>query len=137
MTASQSPQAIAPLRKRQAWNALEEHATTIRSSHLRKLFADDAERASKFTIEALGLYFDYSKNRIDGETIKLLLALADQSGLRQHLDAMFAGEKINVTEKRSVLHVALRAPKGEQIFSDGVDVVPEVHAVRDKMAVWC
>ena len=84
--------------------------------------------------EALGLYFDYSKNRITSETIRLLLELAEQSGLRQHIDAMFAGEKINVTEQRAVLHVALRAPKGEQIFADGVDVVPEVHAVLDKMA---
>ncbi len=90
--------------------------------------------ANSFTLQALGLYFDYSKNRITSETMRLLLELAEQSGLRQHIDAMFAGDKINVTEQRSVLHVALRAPKGQQIFADGVDVVPEVHAVLDKMA---
>ncbi len=133
MTTSQPQQTIAPLRQRQAWIALEEHAAKIRSSRLRQLFAEDPQRAKRFTIDTLGLYFDYSKNRITGETISLLLELAGQSGLRHHIDAMFEGKKINVTEKRSVLHVALRAPKGEKIFSDGVDVVPEVHAVLDKM----
>ena len=125
---------IVPLKSRPAWKALEEHYTTVRDLQLRQLFAADPQRASTFTLEALGLYFDYSKHRINGETLKLLVELAEQSGLRQHIDAMFRGDKINVTEKRSVLHVALRAPKGEQLFSDGIDVVPEVHAVLDKMA---
>jgi glucose-6-phosphate isomerase len=125
-----------PLRNRPAWKALEEHCAKVRNLHLRQLFAEDPERSKRFTLEALGLYFDYSKNRITSETIRLLLELAQQSGLRQHIDAMFAGDKINVTEQRAVLHVALRAPKGQQIFSDGVDVVPEVHAVLDKMAVF-
>jgi len=125
---------IVPLQERPAWNALKEHSSKVRSQHLRQLFADDPQRGERFTIESLGLYFDYSKNRITSETVKLLLELAEQSGLRQHIDAMFAGDKINITEKRSVLHVALRAPKDEQIFADGVDVVPEVHAVLDRMA---
>ena len=125
---------IVPLKSRPAWKALEEHYTTVRDLQLRQLFAADPQRASTFTLESLGLYFDYSKHRINGETQKLLIELAEQSGLRQHIDAMFRGDKINLTEKRSVLHVALRAPKGEQLFSDGIDVVPEVHAVLDKMA---
>jgi glucose-6-phosphate isomerase len=101
--------------------------------HLRQLFTEDPQRAEQFTVEAVGLYFDYSKNRITSETIRLLIELAEQSGLREHIDAMFRGEKINVTEERAVLHVALRAPKGEHIFVDGVDAVKEVHAVLDKM----
>ena len=127
---------ILPLRERPAWKALQEHCSKVRDLHLRQLFAEDSQRSERFTIEAMGLYFDYSKNRITSETIRLLVELAEQSGLRQHIDAMFKGEKINVTEQRSVLHVALRAPKGEQIFVDGVDVVPEVHAVLDKMAAF-
>jgi glucose-6-phosphate isomerase len=123
-----------PLKDQPAWNALKEHCAKLRNLHLRQLFAEDSQRGERFTIEALGLYFDYSKNRITSETTRLLLELAEQSGLRQHIDAMFAGDKINVTEQRAVLHVALRAPKGEQIFADGVDVVPEVHAVLDRMA---
>jgi glucose-6-phosphate isomerase len=119
-----------------AWKALEEHYSEVQSLHLRQLFADDPKRGEQFTLQALGLYFDYSKNRITGETMRLLLELAEQSGLRKHIDAMFAGEKINVTENRSVLHVALRAPKGSSVMSDGVDVVPEVHAVLDKMAAF-
>jgi glucose-6-phosphate isomerase len=138
MTTQQPPlirsPGIVPLRKRPAWKALEEHCAKVRDLHLRQLFAEDPERSERFTLQVLGLYFDYSKNRITSETIRLLLELAEQSGLRQHIDAMFAGEKINVTEQRAVLHVALRAPKGEQIFADGVDAVPEVHAVLDKMA---
>ena len=133
-TITQPPQTIVPLRNRPAWSALEEHYTKLRNLHLRQLFDEDPQRNQRFTLEAMGLYFDYSKNRITSETVALLIQLAEQSGLRQHIDAMFAGDKINVTEKRSVLHVALRAPKGEQIFADGVDVVPEVHAVLDKMA---
>src|SRR5665213_4455223 len=124
----------APLRERPAFKALEEHCAKVRKIHLRELFAEDPKRSEHFTLQALGLYFDYSKNRITSETMRLLLELAEQSGLRPHIDAMFAGDKINVTEQRAVLHVALRAPKGEQIFADGVDVVPEVHAVLDKMA---
>ena len=131
---------IVPLRNRPAWKALEEHYAKVRNLHLRQLFAEDPQRNETFTLEALGLYFDYSKNRITSETIRLLLELAEQSGLRQHIDAMFAGDKINVTEKRAVLHVALRAPKDAQIFAgggaDGVNVVPEVHAVLDKMAAF-
>jgi glucose-6-phosphate isomerase len=120
-----------------SWSALEAHYTnTIREAQLRQLFAEDPQRSERFTLEALGLYFDYSKHRITAETIGLLLQLAEQSGLRKHIDAMFAGEKINITENRAVLHVALRAPRGEQIFVDGQDVVPEVHAVLDKMAAF-
>ena len=138
MTIPQPPHtpshSIVPLRQRPAWNALKEHYAKVRSLHLRQLFAEDPQRGERFTLEVMGLYFDYSKNRITSETTRLLLELAEQSGLRQHIDAMFAGDKINVTEQRAVLHVALRAPKGAQIFLDGVDVVPEVHAVLDKMA---
>ena len=134
MTIPQPPSTIVPLRQRPAWNALKEHYAKVRSLHLRQLFAEDPQRGERFTLEDIGLYFDYSKNRITSETKRLLLDLAEQSGLRQHIDAMFAGDKINVTEQRAVLHVALRAPKGEQLFVDGADVVPEVHAVLDKMA---
>jgi glucose-6-phosphate isomerase len=125
---------IAPLTKRAAWKALEAHYTKVRELHLRRAFADDPKRGERMTVEAVGIYFDYSKNRITDETLKLLLQLAEESGLRARIDAMFRGEKINVTEKRAVLHVALRAPKGEMIVVDGEDVVPQVHAVLDKMA---
>jgi len=125
---------IAPLAQREAWKALAAHHDTIARLHLRKLFADDPKRGERMTAEAVGLYFDYSKNRITDETLKLLLQLADESGLRERIDAMFRGEKINVTENRAVLHVALRAPKGASIVVDGGNVVPEVHAVLDKMA---
>ena len=108
----------------------------MRSVHLRDLFSHDAERAKRFSVEAEGLFLDFSKNRITGETLSLLLDLARQSGLQGRIDAMFSGEKINITENRSVLHVALRAPKTEKIFSDGVDVVPEVHTVLDKMSAF-
>ena len=134
MTVPQTPPTIVPLRSRPAWKALEEHCAKVRNLHLRELFAEDSQRCERFTLEAMGFYFDYSKNRITSETMRLLIELAEQSGLRQHIDAMFAGDKINVTEQRAVLHVALRAPKGEQIFLDGVDVVPQVHAVLDNMA---
>jgi glucose-6-phosphate isomerase len=130
----QTPKTISPLLERPAWTALKEHYPGIGKLNLRQLFAEDSLRGERFTIEALGLYFDYSKHRITSETIRLLIELAEQSGLREHIDAMFAGEKINFTEQRAVLHVALRAPRNEQIFVDGVDVVPEVHAVLDKMA---
>src|SRR5882724_1778463 len=125
---------IAPLTQRQAWKTLEAHHKNIREFHLRKLFADDPKRGERMTVEALGLYLDYSKNRVTDETLKLLFQLAEESGLKTRIDAMFAGEKINITEKRAVLHVALRAPKGASILVDGNNVVPEVHGVLDKMA---
>jgi glucose-6-phosphate isomerase len=123
-----------PLTQRPAWQALESHYRQIRDTHLRQLFADDPGRGERLTLEAAGLYFDYSKNRITDETLRLLLALAEQAGLRARIDAMFSGEKINITESRAVLHVALRAPLGQSIVVDGQDVVPEVHAVLDKMS---
>ncbi len=125
---------IAPLTQRAAWKALENHAHQNSELNLKKLFADDPKRGDRLTVEAAGVFMDYSKNRVTDETIKLLLQLAEESGLRARIDAMFTGQKINVTEKRAVLHVALRAPKDEKIFVDGADVVPEVHAVLDKMA---
>jgi len=136
MPTAQPPATIAPLSQRPAWAELSEHFKKLSGQQLRQLFAEDSDRAERFTIDALGLYFDYSKHRITAETIRLLVELAEQSGLRQHIDAMFAGKKVNVTEHRAVLHVALRAPKGQQIFADGVDVVPEVHAVLDKMTAF-
>jgi glucose-6-phosphate isomerase len=125
---------IAPLTERQAWKALEAHYQNVRELHLRKFFADDPTRGERMTAEAVGLYLDYSKNRITDETLKLLLKLAKESGLRERIDAMFRGEKINVTENRAVLHVALRTRRGASIVVDGENVVPQVHAVLDKMA---
>ena len=125
---------IAPLTERKAWKALGAHHQNIRELHLRKLFADDPNRGERMTAEAVGLYLDYSKNRITDETLKLLLQLAEESGLRERIDAMFRGEKINITENRAVLHVALRAPRDASIVVDGENVVPQVHAVLDKMA---
>jgi glucose-6-phosphate isomerase len=125
---------LQPLTQRAAWKALETHHEKIKATPLRSLFADDPQRADRFTIEAAGLFLDYSKNRITDETRKLLIQLAQESGLRERIDAMFRGEKINITENRAVLHVALRAPKGESIIVDGQDVVPPVHIVLDKMA---
>jgi glucose-6-phosphate isomerase len=119
--------------ERPAWTALFAHHRKIRDVHLRKLFADDPARGERMTAEAMGLYFDYSKNRVTDETLKLLLQLGDESGLRQRIDAMFRGQKINITENRAVLHVALRAPRGASIVVDGENVVPQVHAVLDKM----
>jgi len=127
---------VQPLTQRAAWKTLESHYEKLRNVTLRSLFADDPDRASRFTIEAAGLFLDYSKNRITEETRKLLLQLAQESGLRERIDAMFHGDKINITEKRAVLHVALRAPKGEAIYVDGEDVVPGVHAVLDKMTAF-
>jgi glucose-6-phosphate isomerase len=127
---------IAPVTERQAWKALAAHYDSVGRLHLRKLFADEPKRGERMTAEAAGLYLDYSKNRITDETLKLLLQLADESGLRERIDAMFRGEKINVTENRAVLHVGLRAPKGESIIVDGEDIVSQVHAVLDKMAVF-
>ena len=120
--------------ERPAWKALEAHYQQVRELHLRKLFGDDPGRGERLTAEAVGLYLDYSKNRLTDETLKLLLQLAEDSGLRARIDAMFRGDKINVTENRAVLHVALRAPKGAVIIVDGENVVPQVHAVLDKMA---
>ncbi|HEY5005420.1 MAG TPA: glucose-6-phosphate isomerase, partial [Ktedonobacteraceae bacterium] len=125
-----------PLTQRPAWKALEEHFQQIQNTHLRSLFADDSKRGERFTLDAAGIYFDYSKNRITDETLRLLLQLAEASGLRQRIDAMFSGEKINVTEQRAVLHVALRAPADQSIVVDGENVVPQVHAVLDKMAAF-
>jgi glucose-6-phosphate isomerase len=122
------------LTARPAWKSLQDHFQEVREVHLRQLFASDAERGKRMTLEAEGIFLDYSKNRITGETIKLLLQLAEESGLRQRIDAMFRGEKINITENRAVLHVALRAPRGASITVDGQNVVPEVHAVLDRMA---
>jgi glucose-6-phosphate isomerase len=127
---------LQPLTQRAAWKALETNHEEIKNTPLRSLFANDPQRADRFKIEAAGLFLDYSKNRITDETRKLLIQLAQESGLRERIDAMFRGEKINITEKRAVLHVALRAPKGESIVVDGEDVVPPVHAVLDKMAAF-
>src|SRR4029453_10151886 len=125
---------IKPLMERRAWSALVTHQQKVRELHLRQLFADDPTRGERMTAEAVGLYLDYSKNRITDETLTLLLQLAEESGLRARIDAMFRGEKINVTEHRAVLHVALRASKGTSILVDGENVVPRVHAVLEKMA---
>ena len=125
---------VAPLAERQVWKALAVHYENISRLHLRELFADDPTRGERMTAEAVGLYLDYSKNRITDETLELLLRLADESGLRGRIDAMFRGEKINVTENRAVLHVALRSPRGASIVVDGENVVTQVHAVLDKMA---
>jgi glucose-6-phosphate isomerase len=125
-----------PLTDSPAWKALREHHRQIAELHLRKIFADDAARGTRLTAEGAGLYLDYSKHRITDETISLLLRLARERGLRERIDAMFSGDKINVSEKRSVLHVALRAPRSERIVADGVDVVPMVHAVLDRMAAF-
>src|ERR1700758_1213490 len=123
--------------KHGAWRALEDHYGAMRGRHLRDLFADDPARGERMTAEAAGVFLDYSKNRIDDETLRLLVELAEQCGLRERIDAMFRGEKINVTENRAVLHVALRAPKGTSIVVDGKNVVPQVHDVLDKMADFC
>src|SRR5271156_3746440 len=125
-----------PLTKLAAWKALEEHFEKIGKQHLRDLFANDPDRGTRLIAEAEGIYLDYSKHRITDETLKLLLQLAEESGLKARIDAMFSGEKINITEKRAVLHVALRAPKGEKIVVDGEDVVPGVHEVLDKMSAF-
>ena len=133
MTASPSTGTQLPSRC-PAWAALQAHYERMRTVHLRALFAEDPNRAERFTAEAAGIYLDYSKQRITEETVRLLLQLAAECGLRERIDAMFRGEKINGTENRAVLHVALRAPRGTSIVVDGVDVVPRVHAVLDKMS---
>jgi glucose-6-phosphate isomerase len=122
------------LRQRPAWGLLAAHYQKMKGLHLKQLFGEDAKRAERFTVDAVGIFFDYSKNRITDETMKLLLQLAQESGLREQIDAMFRGDKINVSEGRSVLHVALRAPRDATILHDGHNVVPDVHAVLDKMA---
>ena len=127
-------QGIEPLTKRKAWRGLQIHYKTVRKLHLRNLFANDPQRGERMTAESVGLFLDYSKNRITDETVKLLIELAEESGLRSRIDTMFRGEKINTTEKRAVLHVALRAPKGASIVVDGENVVPQVHIVLNKMA---
>jgi glucose-6-phosphate isomerase len=128
--------ATSALRTRPAWASLKKHYQKMRRVHLRQLFDKDRERGERMAVEAAGIYFDYSKNRITDETLGLLLQLASEAGLRDRIDAMFRGDKINVSEKRAVLHVALRAPRGASILHDGQNVVPEVHAVRDKMAAF-
>ncbi len=128
---------VRPLATRPAWKALKAHYRQVREVHLRELFAEDPQRGQRLAAEAAGIYLDYSKNRITDETLRLLLQLAEESGLQTRIDAMFRGERINVTENRAVLHVALRAPQGASIVVDGEDVVPQVHAVLEKMAAFC
>src|SRR5262249_25041839 len=123
-----------PTIQRSAWRALATHYKTVSKLHLRDLFAHDPKRGQRMAIEAAGLYLDYSKNRITDETLRLLTQLAEESGLQARIEAMYRGEKINITETRAVLHVALRAPRDASILVDGKNVVPEVHAVLDKMA---
>ena len=123
-----------PLTARPAWKALQGHYEKVKDLHLKELFASDPKRGERLTAEAVGIYLDYSKHRVTDETLALLLQLAEESGLRERIDAMFRGEKINITEQRAVLHVALRAPRGASIVVDGENVVPQVHAVLDKMA---
>ena len=124
------------LSRRQAWKALQAHYKSMQTAHLRTMFADDPQRGSRMSVEAIGLFLDYSKNRITDETIRLLVQLAEESGLREGIEAMFRGEKINVTENRAVLHVALRAPLEASIMVDGENVVPKVHAVLDRIAAF-
>ncbi len=130
---NQMESTIKPLTRRPAWKALAAHQKKIKGLHLRQLFAADPKRGERLTVEAAGLFLDYSKNRVTGETLKLLVKLAAESGVRARINAMFRGDKLNLTENRAVLHVALRAPKNAKILVDGKDVVPEVHAVLDKM----
>ncbi len=127
---------IAPLTDRPAWRALQAHHAELAPRHLRELFAEDADRGTRLTAEALGLYLDYSKHRVTDETLRLLVQLADESGLRDHIDAMFRGDEINVSEHRSVLHVALRMPRDATLVVGGVDVVAEVHEVLDRMSAF-
>src|ERR1700739_1378950 len=127
---------VKPLTSLKAWKDLKSHAREVAKLHLRTLFADDPKRGERLTAEGVGLFLDYSKNRVTDETLKLLLSLAEESKLRERTHAMFSGEKINITEKRAVLHVALRAPKGQSIVVDGEDVVPKVHEVLDRMAAF-
>ena len=134
MTRKETAMSVQPLRQRPAWKSLERHSEAIRDRHLRQLFADDPKRGERLALEAVGVFLDYSKNRLTDETLGLLLQLARESGLADRIAAMFQGDKINVTEHRAVLHVALRTPRDAKIVVDGVNVVPEVHAVLDRMA---
>lgn len=127
---------VAPLRRRPAWKKLESHYEEIRERHLREIFAEDPGRSERLSAEAVGIYLDYSKNRITDETVRLLLQLAEESDLAGRRDAMFSGEHINVSEDRAVLHVALRMPREATLVVDGVDVVKEVHTVLDAMAAF-
>ncbi|MBV9182969.1 MAG: glucose-6-phosphate isomerase, partial [Acidobacteria bacterium] len=122
-----------PLIESPAWSALQAHYERIKGIHLRQLFAEDPDRGERFVAEGADVFLDFSKNRISNETVRLLVQLARERGVEKRRDAMFRGEKINVTEKRAVLHVALRAPKGASVIVDGENVVPQVHAVLDKM----
>jgi glucose-6-phosphate isomerase len=137
VTRSTKKQGFEALTKRAAWKALQTHYEKVQGLHLRDLFAEDPKRGERMTADAVGLFLDYSKNRITNQTVDLLIALAEESELRSRIEAMFRGEKINITEKRAVLHVALRAPKGTSIVVDGEDVVPQVHAVLDRMSSFC
>jgi glucose-6-phosphate isomerase len=128
---------IVPTITRKAWKVLQHHADAIRSTHLREFFESDSERGERFTVQAAGLFLDYSKNRVTEETIQLLIHLAEESGLKHRIEAMFRGDRINTTENRSVLHVALRAPRDATILVDGHNVVPDVHEVLDKMSEFC
>jgi len=125
-----------PAADRPAWRALAAHHAVLSKRHLRDLFAADPKRAERFSLDACGIHFDYSKNRATEETLQLLERLATESDLRDRIDAMFRGDRINVSENRAVLHVALRAPKGASIVVDGADVVPQVHAVLERMSAF-
>jgi glucose-6-phosphate isomerase len=125
-----------PLQRRATWKKLQAHFKTISTRHLRELFAEEPDRGEQLTLEAAGIYLDYSKNRITRATLQLLVELAEESGLRERIDAMFAGDPINVSEHRSVLHVALRVPGNASIRAGGQDVVPEVHDVLAKMGAF-
>jgi glucose-6-phosphate isomerase len=131
--ASKQSLSVPALRRGPAWAALEQHYRTVKEVHLRQLFAEDPKRGDRLAVEAAGIYLDYSKNRITDETLTLLLQLAEEAGLRDRIEAMFRGDSINVSENRAVLHVALRAPRGASIIHEGRNLVPEVHAVLDKM----
>ena len=132
-----APAEVPPLRERPAWAALQRHYDEVSGRHLRELFAGDPARGERLVAEAAGLFLDYSKNRITDETIELLGRLAAESGLAERRDAMFRGERINVSEDRSVLHVALRMPRERSLIVDGVDVVAEVHEMLDRMSAFC
>src|SRR5271156_1132471 len=135
-TTTTATEAIAPLAMRPAWRALQGHHERVGEVHLRDLFARDRTRGERLTADGAGLFLDYSKNRITAETLALLVALAEESGLKEHTEAMFRGDRINVSENRSVLHVALRMPRDESLIVDGVDVVAQVHEVLDRMAAF-
>src|SRR3984893_17955304 len=136
MTTASDNVSPAQLPRLPAWQALSDHFDQIKNVHLRQLFADDPRRGERLATEAVGLYLDFSKHRITDETLRLLVRLAAARGLRGRIDAMYSGEKINITEARAVLHIALRAPRDAHILVDGQDVVPEVHTVLDRMAVF-